>query len=51
MSFSAAAGHACGLDFKAANHLRAHPDLDWEKSLLRDMNAQPWTTFAVADRP
>jgi hypothetical protein len=48
MSFSAAAGHACGLDFKAADHLRAHPEFDWQKGLQRDMNAHAWTTFSVA---
>ncbi|MFY9645406.1 MAG: C45 family peptidase, partial [Terriglobales bacterium] len=26
MGFVAAAGHACGMDFKAADHMRAHPD-------------------------
>ncbi|MFY9845218.1 MAG: C45 family peptidase [Terriglobales bacterium] len=48
MSFSAAAGHACGMDFKAADHLRAHPDFAWQKDLQRDMNAHAWTTFTVA---
>jgi hypothetical protein len=48
MSFVAAAGHACGLDFKAADHLRAHPEYSWTKDLLRDMNAHPWTTFSAA---
>lgn len=48
MSFTAAAGHACGLNFKAGDHLRNHPDLNWQEGLLRDMNASPWTTFAVA---
>ncbi len=48
MSFSAAAGHACGLDFKAADHLRAHPEFAWQKDLQRDMNAHAWTTFSVA---
>jgi hypothetical protein len=48
MSFTAAAGHACGLSFKAAEHLRKHPGFSWEKSLLRDMDAYPWTTFSIA---
>jgi|HubBroStandDraft_1064217.scaffolds.fasta_scaffold03048_4 Phospholipase B len=48
MSFSAAAGHACGMDFKAADHLRAHSEFAWQKALQRDMNAHPWTTFSVA---
>ena len=48
MSFSAAAGHACGMDFKAAEHVRAHPEFAWQKDLQRDMNAHAWTTFSVA---
>jgi hypothetical protein len=45
MSFTAAAGHACGADFIAAKHLQDHPALDWEKPELRDMKAYPWTTL------
>lgn len=45
MSFTAAAGHACGMDFIAAKHLREHPDLAWEKPELRDMKAYPWTVI------
>ncbi len=48
MSISVAAGHACGLNFKAAEHLAKHPEYSWEKSLLRDMDAYPWTTFSIA---
>jgi len=48
MSFSAAAGHACGMDFKAADHVRAHPEFSWQKDLQRDMNSHAWTTFSVA---
>jgi hypothetical protein len=47
ISFSAAAGHACGKSFKAQEHLREHPELGWEQGLLRDMDAYPWTTFSV----
>ena len=49
MSFVAAAGHACGIDFKAADHVRAHPEFSWQKDLQRDMNSHAWTTFAVAE--
>lgn len=48
MSFIAAAGHACGMDFKAADHVRAHPEFAWQKALQRDMNSHAWTTFSVA---
>lgn len=47
VSFSAAAGHACGKSFKAQEHLREHPELGWEQGLLRDMDAYPWTTFSM----
>lgn len=45
MSLAAAAGHACGMDFKAADHLRAHPEFAWQSSLQRDMRAGAWTTL------
>jgi hypothetical protein len=48
LSFTAALGHACGLDFKAAAHLKEHPEFRWQKSILKDMPARPWTTFAAA---
>jgi len=48
MSFAGSAGHSCGSVFDAAQHLAAHPEFGWEKPLLRDLGAQPWTTFAIA---
>jgi hypothetical protein len=48
MSFTAAAGHACGINFKAAEFLAKHPRFAWEQSVLRDMDAYPWTTFSIA---
>lgn len=48
MTYLARAGHACGLDFKAAEHLKQHPIFDWEKPLLRDMPSLPWTELAPA---
>lgn len=47
ISFTAAAGHACGKDFKAAEHLSAHPEYSWQKPVQRDMDAHPWTLFTV----
>lgn len=47
LSFTAAAGHACGLDFIAAKHLEAHPELGWEKPGLIDMKAQAWTVVTA----
>jgi hypothetical protein len=48
MEFVASAGHACGIDFNATDHLRAHSEFSWQKDLLRDMNSHAWTTFTVA---
>ncbi len=48
MALSASAGHCCGLDFKAADHLRQHPGFSWQEPLLHDMDSEPWTTFAIA---
>jgi hypothetical protein len=48
MSLRAAAGHACGLNFRAGEYLGEHPEFAWEKPLLRDMDAYPWTTFSIA---
>jgi hypothetical protein len=50
MSLTAAMGHACGIHFKAAKHLRQHPEYAWEKDVLKDLNAYPWTTFTIASK-
>jgi hypothetical protein len=47
MSMTAALGHACGLNFKAAELLARHPEFEWSRSILRDMNARGWTRFTV----
>lgn len=43
MKFTAAAGHACGTDFKAAEHLKAHPEFNWMKEFAIDMPGRAWT--------
>ena len=48
MTLSASAGHCCGLDFNAAEHLKKHPEFDWQAPLLRDMPSEPWTMFSIA---
>ena len=48
MAFTAALGHACGRDFKAAAHLEKHPEYKWYAPVLRDMDAQRWTEFRAA---
>ncbi len=50
MSFVARAGHPCGADFQAADFLDHHPEFSWQKPLLRDMKAGPWTTFAAGQK-
>jgi hypothetical protein len=47
MSFVARAGHPCGEDFLAEPFLEHHPEFSWQKPLLRDMKAGPWTTFTA----
>ena len=46
MSFWAAMGHPCGLNFIAKDFLKAHPEFAWQAPYLRDMPGQPWTLFA-----
>jgi hypothetical protein len=50
MSLRAHAGHPCGQDFIAKDFLDQHPEYDWEKSVLRDMKAGPWTTFTAGQK-
>lgn len=47
MSLTASMGHSCGIDFKAADCLARHPQFDWQKAHLRDMNSHPWTGFSI----
>ena len=50
MSFYAHVGHPCGQDFLAVRFLKAHPEFNWQQSLLRDMKAGPWTMFKTGDQ-
>jgi hypothetical protein len=45
MSLAVSAGHACGIGFKAVEHLKAHPEFSWQKPYLKDMPSGPWTVF------
>jgi hypothetical protein len=47
MSFTAALGHSCGIHFNAAEHLKKHPEFQWQKDYLRDMPSRAWTTFSA----
>ena len=50
LSFIGRAGHPCGEDFIAAPFLAAHPEFEWQKPILHDMKAGPWTTFTAGER-
>ncbi|MGB6975107.1 MAG: C45 family peptidase [Terracidiphilus sp.] len=49
MELVARAGHPCGEDFHAAPFLAAHPQYDYLKPVLKDMNAGPWSTFTAGE--
>jgi hypothetical protein len=49
MSLTASMGHSCGIHFKAAKHLKAHPEYAWEKEVMRNLDSHPWTTFKAAN--
>ncbi len=50
MSLIAHLGHPCGDSFYVKPFLKAHPQYDWEKSILRNMPAYPWTTFISGEQ-
>jgi hypothetical protein len=50
MSLRARAGHPCGADFLAADFLDHHPEYSWQKPVLKDMKAGPWTTFEAGQK-
>jgi hypothetical protein len=47
LTFTAAMGHACGARFRAAEHLKAHPEFAWQQPYLRDLVPYPWTVFTA----
>jgi hypothetical protein len=50
LSFTGRAGHPCGEDFLAAPFFAAHPEFGWQKPILHDMKAGPWTTFTANEK-
>jgi hypothetical protein len=50
LSFTGRAGHPCGENFIAAPFLAAHPEFAWQKPILHDMIAGPWTTFTADEK-
>lgn len=49
MTMIVRAGHPCGADFIAAPFLAAHPEFAWQKPILHDMKAGPWTEFKTGE--
>ncbi len=47
LTFTAALGHSCGIDFKVGPHLEKYTEFAWQKDILRDMNSRPWTYFSA----
>jgi hypothetical protein len=47
MTMMALLGHACGRNFKAAEHLAKHPEFAWQREILKDMPARSWTKFTA----
>jgi hypothetical protein len=47
MTFQAALGHACGVNFKASEHLQKRPEFAWMRDILRDMPARGWAKFSA----
>ena len=50
MTFEAAAGHSCGIGFRAGAHVAKYPQFKWQRPLLTDMPARPWTTFHAGEK-
>jgi hypothetical protein len=50
MVLVANAGHPCGDDFLDEPSLKAHPEYDYLKPVLKDMKSGPWTTFTAGER-
>jgi hypothetical protein len=50
MTMRARRGHPCGADFLAKDFLDKNPQFNWEKDILPDMKAGPWSTFKSGDK-
>jgi hypothetical protein len=51
MTFIGRAGHPCGEDFIAVPFFAAHPEFAWQRPILHDMIAGPWTKFTADEKP
>lgn len=45
LSLLAAMGPQCGPPFSAGEHLKKYPQFEWQKDVLKDLPARPWTLF------
>lgn len=50
LSFRARIGHPCGADFIAEPFQKNRPEYAWQKPILGDMKAGPWTTFRAGQK-
>ncbi len=46
LEFVAGLGKPCGVEFHAAEFLKQHKEYAWQKPLLEDLKANPWTEFS-----
>jgi hypothetical protein len=48
LSFVAGMGHPCGVEFHAAEFLKAHPEYAWQAPQLQDVKANSWIVVSAA---
>jgi hypothetical protein len=48
LSFAAGMGHPCGVEFHAAEFLKAHPEYAWQAPELEDVKANAWIVVSAA---
>ncbi|MBV9612845.1 MAG: peptidase C45 [Acidobacteriaceae bacterium] len=48
MSFTAGAGHPCGIEFRAKEFLKAHPEYAWQAPLLQNLTSHGWIVVSAA---
>jgi Phospholipase B len=48
MSFAAGMGHPCGVEFHAAEFLKAHPEYAWQAPELEDVKANAWIVVSAS---
>ena len=51
LTFAAGLGHPCGVEFHAADFLRAHKKFGWQKTLLKDVKDNGWEIAGPVSQP